>query len=221
MEGLEAYPKIESILNGDGQNIREQMMLSGLFLMVFERLKDYVEHQVDSFFADDFYLVDGKLAYKRAKEFHDLIKNNGQGEPGQHTNKVFRAALAWFKEVNAISKENFDDIERLYDLRNKIGHELYLIVADDQKPCITVADVLLTFGLYVQISRWWIKEVEVSTNPDITPEMFEAADFDTADTLETALLRLIITKSLAGVHEYESLMELVQNYKPPDPVPNG
>jgi hypothetical protein len=138
---------------------------------VFERFKKFVVDQVDGFFADHIEIQNGDLKYRRGEEFKALIKERGVGDPGQHDNRVFRAALHWFFDLGAIERDELDDVERLYTLRNEIGHELLLIIADDAKAPIRLADVLITFGVYVKIVRWWVKEVEATTNPDVTPEL--------------------------------------------------
>lgn len=202
--------KILSIFKEDGTTIRNQMIFAGILLTVFERFKDYVVDSVNEFFSNETIIKDGRLIYRRADEFKKLIKERGNGEAGQHTNRVFRAALNWFYELQAISKEELADIERIYSLRNDIGHELYLIIADDRKPSIRVWDVLLTFAIYVKIVRWWIREIEASTDPDMTQEKFEAINFDASESMETALLREIISKILTGIPEYDEIVSFVE-----------
>jgi len=204
--------KIWAIFEGDGIDIRNQMIFAGLLLTVFERFKVYVVEHVDGFFSNDITIVDGELLYRRADEFKKLIKERGHGEPGQHANKVFRAALVWFYDLHAISKEELDDVEKLYSLRNDIGHELYQIVADDQKTNIRVWDILLTFSIYVKIVRWWVKEVEASTDPDMTQEKFDATDFNATESMDTILLRNIISKTLTGIPEYDEMIALAEQY---------
>lgn len=204
--------KILAIFEDDGSEIRNQMIFAGLLLTVFERFKVYVVDSVDGFFSSDVTIEDGKLLYRRSEEFKKIIKERGDGEPGQHSNKVFRAALVWFYDLNAISKDELGDIERLYSLRNDIGHELYQIIADDRKANIRVWDVLLTFSIYLKILRWWIKEVEVSTDPDMTQEKFDAIDFDATESMDTILLRQIIEKTLTGIPEYDEIIALVETH---------
>lgn len=199
------FRRLQSIIDGDGLEIRRQFVLAGLLLMIFERFREYVTNRVDGFFASYVEIKDGRLAYTRGEAFKVLIKERGGGDTGQHANKAFRAALSWFHELNAIDKESFDEIERLYALRNEIGHELFEIIADDTKKPVTLLDVLMTFGVYVTIVRWWVKEIDATTDPYMTREKYEKADWDGVESADTMFLRLIIRKSLAGDAEWEAL----------------
>jgi hypothetical protein len=173
--------------------------------MIFERFKEYVTNQVDGFFASRFEFKDRRLAYTRGEKFKALIKEKGGGDPGQHANKVFRAALNWFHEFDAIDKAALNEIERLYALRNEIGHELFEIIANDIKKPVALTDVLMTLGVYVTIVRWWVKEIEATTDPDMTQERYANTNWDEVESADTVFLRLILQKSLAGDPEWEAL----------------
>jgi hypothetical protein len=164
-----------------------------------------VTNQVDRFFATKFQFKDGRLVSTRGEAFKALVREKGSGDPGQHDNKVFRAALRWFHEFNAIDKAALDEIERLYALRNEIGHQLFEVIADDRKKPVALMDVLVTLGVYVTIVRWWVKEIEATTDPDMTQERYENTNWDEAESSDTVFLRLILQKSLAGDPEWEAL----------------
>ena len=200
------FKRLKSIFDGDGSEIREQFILAGLLLTIFERFKTYVVERVDGFFSDHFEVRAGFLKYTRGDEFKKLIKEKGSGVLGQHRNKEFRAALHWFYELGAITGDEFSDIERIYSLRNEIGHELFRIVADDYKNPIKIDDVLTTFSVYLKIVRWWIKEVEATTDPDLDQEKYDNTKWDGAESAETIFLREIISKSLRGNGEWQEIV---------------
>lgn len=188
--------RLKGIFDGDGSEIREQFILAGLLLTIFERFKTYVVEQVDGFFSSGFEVRDGRLKYSRGEEFKKLIKEKGNHVPGQHANKEFRAALHWFCDSGAITGNEFNEIERIYALRNHIGHELFRIVADDNKNPIKIDDVLTTFTVYLKIVRWWVKEVEASTDPDFDQDKYDNTNWDEVESTDTIFLREIIKKSL-------------------------
>jgi hypothetical protein len=72
-----------------------------------------------------------RLKYTRGGKFKKLIKEKGVHAPGQHANKEFRAALYWFCDLGAITEDEFNDIERIYALRNDIGHKLFQVISDE------------------------------------------------------------------------------------------
>ena len=117
------FRRVRAIFDGDGSEIREQFIFSGLLLAIFERFKEYVVKQVDDFFANRWELRDGDLKCIRGEEFKKLIKEKGVGAKGQHTNKEFRAALHWFYGLGAITQDELNGIERLYELRKRLPTE--------------------------------------------------------------------------------------------------
>jgi hypothetical protein len=208
--GRDKFEKLMSIVTGDGAELRRQFILAGLLLTVFERFKWYVVDQVDGFFAAGFQVKDGDLTYTRGEKFKKLIQERGSPSGRQHNNKEFRAALSWFSDLKAISKEEFEEVERLYTIRNEIGHELLRIIADDGKNPLKLIDVLTAFSIYVKIVRWWIKEIEVATDPDLDPMTYENMDFEKSDSSETLFLRSIINKALAEDKEFQKLQDLMK-----------
>jgi hypothetical protein len=130
------FRRLRAIFDGDGSEIREQFILAGLLLTIFERFKKYVVDLPDGYFSHHIEIRDGDLKYTRGEEFKKIIKEKGIGAPGQHANKEFRAALHWFCDLGAITEDEFNDVERIYTLRNDIGHKLFHIIADDNKNSI-------------------------------------------------------------------------------------
>lgn len=104
------------------------------------------------------------------------------------------------------------EVERLYNLRNEVGHELFRILADDKKNPISVVDVMLIFSVYVKIVRWWVREVEISTDPDMTPERYDSIDFDGIESTDTMILREIMHKSLEGMPEWDEVQDWVKKH---------
>jgi hypothetical protein len=206
------FERLQSIIDGDGAGIRQQLILAGLLLTIFERFREYAIRQVDGFFAHRCEVRDGDLTFIRGETFKALVRKRGKGQPGQHSNKDFRAALHWFRDLNAIEQWELEEVEQLYTLRNAIGHELFAIIADDNKPPIKASDVVMVLGIYVKVVRWWIREVEVTTDPDMTREKYESINWDETESADTAFLRLILQKSLAGDPEWETLQQAVREY---------
>lgn len=214
MDKKPTIEKIRKILEGDGSEVREQLLLAALLLTIFERFKLYIVDQVDGFFSNHTTIKDGNLSYERGQKFKKLINEKGGGQPGQHGNRAFRAALHWFRDLGAISPEEFDYVERVYTIRNHIGHELYLILADDRKAAIHWFDAVQVFAIYLKITRWWVKEVEIATDPEMTEEKYDRIDFDGIESMETMLLREIMIKALKGNEQFEEVMKYIKGLQP-------
>jgi hypothetical protein len=199
------FRRLSAIFDGDGSEIREQFIFAGLLLTIFERFKKYVVDQVDGFFSDHIEIRDGHLKYTRGGKFKKLIKEKGVHAPRQHANKEFRAALHWFCDLGAITEDEFNNIERIYALRNDIGHELFQVIADDNKNPIKLDDVLTTFSVYLKVVRWWVKEVEATTDPDFDQEKYDNTNWDEVESIDTVFLREIIRKSLLGDTDWQEI----------------
>ena len=204
------FRRLRAIFDGDGSEIREQFLYAGLLLTIFERFKDYIVDHVDEFFSHEFQIKDGSVKYTRSEEFKKLVKEKGSGVPGQHANKEFRAALYWFYDLGAITKHEFDEIERVYALRNEIGHELFRIIADDCKNPIKLGDVIITYAVYLKTVRWWVKEVEATIDPDFDQEKYDNTNWDATESTDTLFLREIMHKALLGNAAFEQLEELIR-----------
>src|SRR6266436_1801925 len=202
------FRRLRAILDSDGSEIREQVIFAGLLLTIFERFKKYVVDHVDGYFSDHVEIRDGNLKYTRGEKFKKLIKEKGVHAPGQHANKEFRAALHWFCDLGAITEDEYNDIERIYALRNDIGHELFQVIADDNKNPIKLDDVLTTFSVYLKIVRWWVKEVEATTDPDFDQEKYDNTNWDEVESIDTIWLREIIRKSLLGDMDWQEIEKL-------------
>ncbi|MCE3232818.1 MAG: hypothetical protein K0R98_1075 [Rickettsiaceae bacterium] len=87
------FKKLHGIWEGDGSEIKEQLIFSALLIMLFERFKKYIVDHVDGFFAESFDIINGNFFYTRGEKFKKLIIEKGKGKKGQHTNQSFRAAL--------------------------------------------------------------------------------------------------------------------------------
>jgi len=197
------FKRTQAVFEGDGTAIRDQLIYAGLILTIFERLKTCVIDHVDGFFSDHIQIEDGHLTYTRGAQFKNIIKEKGAGEPGQHGNKAFRSALHWFHELGAITTIELDEVERIYILRNEIGHELFRIIADDTKNPIELNDVLIAFSVYLKITRWWVKEVEATTDPRFDAEKYDNTDWDKVESMDTLLLREIIRKALGDENPWQ------------------
>lgn len=206
------FEKLRAIFEGDGSEVRRQFILAGLILAIYERFKRFAKDQVNGFFSNRInFKEDGTLHIVPGKEFIDLMKEVAK-RPGGKNNDQFRAALLWFHRMGAIDQGEHDEVERLYQLRNEIGHELAAIVADDRKAPITFHDVAFALGIYVRIGRWWIKEIEAAIDPTMNSERFQNTDWDSAEPLDTALLRMIMEKALSGDSAWEEFQEEVRKY---------
>ena len=111
-----------------------------------------------------------------------------------------------------MSQEDVDTINRYYDEKNNISHELYEIILDDKKKGVYIDDILTIYTIYKTVVRHWIKEVEATTGM-IEPEDYENYDFDNAETIETIILWRMIESSLKGIPAWDIIHEAIEHSK--------
>ena len=58
--------------------------------------------------------------------------------------------------------------------------------------------MLITFSVYLKIVRWWVKEVEATTDPDFDQGKYDSTNWDEVESIDTVFLREIILKSLVS-----------------------
>ena len=68
--------------------------------------------------------------------------------------------------------------------------------------------MLTTFSVYLKIVRWWVKEVEATTDPNFDQDKYDNTNWDGVETTDTLCLREIIRKSLLGDMEWEDIEKL-------------
>ncbi|WP_218813564.1 hypothetical protein [Rickettsiella endosymbiont of Dermanyssus gallinae] len=204
MESKYEFKKITDLLKSDDEDIKQQLIIPGLFLMVFESFKKYVVSTVDEFFSDPEYNT-SSFVRKRGAEFKEIIKNFGKRKnKAQHKDSTFRGALHFFSDLDAITSEEVNEIERLSLVRNDVGHELFNIIVDDRKPIIIFENIDTIMGLYSKIHKWYIKEIEAEINP-LFIENKDNIDFENVTLFEIELLKIIISKALLTKKEREEV----------------
>ena len=68
---LDNFPKLKALYdeNDGGKSLREQIIISGLFIMIFERFKKYAVDQIKGFYSDYVLLNEGKLVFTESEKY--------------------------------------------------------------------------------------------------------------------------------------------------------
>jgi hypothetical protein len=199
------YPKLYRALFGDGDDTRQELMAASLFIMTYECLKDFVEGQFKSFFTDGFETtVNGAVIgifspkwpeVKNSQEtrYKELVKKLANIDMGKVT--LFQAGCAWLHEMEAVTDDDIMLIIQISKFRNELAHELYRWLFDDSIPQIEAKIVNAPINLYFKISNWWIRNVEVSIDPE-GYEHFSEEDLSSAASMNAHFLLHLVRKIL-------------------------
>lgn len=138
------------------KEIKKNLIDASLFLSFFEILKNEIIERIFHFYSNEY--NDGKWIpseeYKK-----DIIGRKIYGNNKRDTN-IFLSSCQWLVDTNAISQDEYDQIEKIIEHRNRIAHDLPKFLFD--------SDYIIDKGLFNQIKeltlkieKWWILEFEM------------------------------------------------------------
>lgn len=144
-------------------SLRSNLITASLFLTAYELLQDSVIARIRDFFSVDFN-EQGGIASKDYKEKVLSLDRS-----------PLKASLLWLHEMDALSEADISLIDNIRRHRNEIAHELPKIVmtADAE---IDIRLLCSIYELVEKIERWWVREVDIPTNPDFDGQQIDDAD---------------------------------------------
>ncbi len=168
----------EEFLNPDV--LRPRLIAASIYIAAFEALKDAIVENIRTFFWCGFDESGDKIDPK----YHsDVLSRN---------RSPVHASLDWLKEMGAINEADLQAFERVKNCRNTLSHRLFDAIGSKGMP----TDFEKCFGemydLLRKIDVWWIREVEIPTNPD-----FDGADIDEQGIVSGRELGLHLLCSIA------------------------
>lgn len=167
------------------QRLTGELLTVALFNLVFELLRDSVVDQVKNF-----YLIDND------DDSHDLHRYK-TSVLSRHKSEV-QASLLWLEENGAIDAADLSHFDRIREHRNEVIHELPQRLGKSGE---TVNDEIFhaTISLMSKVDCWFIREVEIPTNPDIDPDK---VDFEAVMSGRMVIVRVML-EVLSGSTSFE------------------
>jgi len=142
--------------------MRPVLLSASIYIAGFQALKDAIIGRIRDFFCYGF------------DESGDKIDPKYQSHVLSRNRSPVYASLDWLKYMHAINDTDIEVFERVKTCRNRLAHRLFPMLGSEGLP----QDFEECFGEMVallhKIEVWWIKEVEIPTNPDFDgKEIFE------------------------------------------------
>ena len=141
----------DEFLNPDA--IKSNLVLSALYLVAYELLKDAIIDNIRAFFSFEY--RDGKAIPD--KQYKDEVTR-------VHKDTLYASCL-WLQRNGAITENEVEEIQNIRKHRNQVAHELARLLFD--------ANLNLNVGYFLRIREllgkievWWVKNVEIPVNPD-------------------------------------------------------
>jgi hypothetical protein len=124
------------------QRIRSTMAFAALYQMTHEMIRHAVLDEVQQFFVVP---TDGQWRVDQGRYARDVLSRN---------KSRFKASLAWLVDMEALTVEQADRIERIHSHRNELTHELmrYIVDPDAEPDVDAFTDAV---AILRSIRRFW------------------------------------------------------------------
>ena len=166
--------------------LRTNLIVTSIFITVFEMLKDTIISRVREFFTDGF-------------DQNGWIINDNYKTKVLFLNKSqLYASLEWLKNMEAINDDDIKVFNEIKDCRNELVHEIVDYIS--KSPTIDPIPLFTKIvDLLDKIERWWILNVEIPTDPDLYDK-----DFDEEGIIPGPILAIRLLIDIALGTEEES-----------------
>ena len=179
------------------EELRANLIRASIFLTAYEFLSQALIEHLQGFFSDGF-------------------EANGPVLGDDYRSKVlslhsmpFLASAIWFRDSGALNDEDLDRIREIREHRNFVAHHIPEILGSIESE--VRSDLLWAIAEIVRkIDVWWIREVEIPTNPD-----FDSSDPDDIEFAATFSMRMAVLDLLLQVADgnEETLRQLYGQFK--------
>jgi hypothetical protein len=133
--------------------LRTKLIIASMYIAAFELLKNAIVDRIKNFYTLGLDKFDSEYQSKV------LSKNRSPTH----------ASLEWLKEAHAIDDSDVAVYERVKELRNELAHKLTGVLVQ-KLPAGLAERFAEMVCLLDKIERWWIVNVEASTNPQFDNE---------------------------------------------------
>lgn len=186
------------------------LISASLFLVAWETLKGSILDKPLGFFARE--LRDGE--WQASPKYKETVL-------ALHKNQL-TASFLWFKSMEAFTEDDLQKFNEAREYRNALAHNLPKFLGSfdrelEDKQLLAVQDLL------VKVDRWWIKNIEIPTNPDFDGQEIDENEISSGNIL---LLNLIFDV-VSGKQDYREFLEKLPvvsekvPVSPPNPGPQA
>ena len=185
----------------DPANLSMSLQFAALFIAVFDYFKDALIERVKNFYLSG--IKDGKPQYR---DYDKKVLSKIDGKK----NKTIRATLKWLQENGAFSNEDIKCFKELTNTRNALAHNMAVLLfegLDEQY----ISQYVAMLELFSKFDKWWIAEIEIPTDPDMTPEVFDNIDWDGLSSMGLVLLKMMTDAAINGNDKYTTMFAQQEN----------
>ncbi|MEA5451279.1 hypothetical protein VB780_22045 [Leptolyngbya sp. CCNP1308] len=180
----QAYRSLAKFLNPE--SLRGNLIAASIFLTAYELLRTSIIDRIRNFFTYEF------------NEHRGVISEDYKCKVLSLDKSLLRASLLWLKEMSAIDDTDIELVDEMRKHRNELAHNLpkFISTADAE---ININLLGSIYELLTKIDRWWIKEVEIPTNPDFDDQEVADDEIQSGTMLCMQMMLRIATDENASV----------------------
>ena len=173
-------------------SLREKLIQASVFIAVYENFKSSIVDNVKYFYC---------IGFEEGKESFRGYEENVLSRVKSKNNRQIKATLLWYKEHGAISDQDIERFKTMTDLRNVLGHELLGKLLEGLPE--NILDVYFDMiALFEKITKWWIREIEMPTDPTITPEQYDEIAWEGVTSVALEFIKMMTDIAFTGNEEY-------------------
>jgi hypothetical protein len=177
------------------KELRSNLVCASVYLTAYEFLRQALIEHLEGFFADRF----GASGPILGKDYREKVLSLHK--------KPFFASANWFRNCGALTDANLERIREIREHRNFVAHNVLEAVGSVKSS--VRKDLLYAIAEIVRkIDVWWIREIELPTNPDFDTDTLEQVDVEGIYSLRMAVLGLLL--QVADGND-EALKQLYEN----------
>jgi hypothetical protein len=149
----------------------------GVLPTAYELVKWAIIDQLKNFYTGGIQHDSTAMEQRYQKDVLSLEKNRNK----------FLASCYWLEQMEAITKEDIEEVAKIREHRHKIAHELPEFLVDDAVN-INTAYIYKMYELLIKIDVWWFMQAELPTNPELSAHTDEIISVKSGPMLILELL---------------------------------
>jgi len=179
----------------DPEQLKQNLIQCSLFLAGYEMLRSSVVDRLQSFYTHEMRRdpVTDKLVSILDAEYQSKVIS-------LHPKDEFHAGCIWFRNAGALNDDDIIIINAIRGHRNYVAHEIGKIIGD-ARHTVNRGMVDNLVDITRKIDLWWLKEIEIPTNPDFDHRNYDDIDWE-ATIGGTSLMQGLIMSIFDGDDRY-------------------
>lgn len=179
------------------KKLKENLIFISLFISIYENFKETIIENVKYFYWSG--IKDGKAIFK---DYEKEVLNKVTIKK----NKKIISTLNWFKENGAITEDDIENFKKITSMRNSLVHEMSNKLFEGLSNDVFELYIVM-IELFEKITKWWIKEIEISISGDFTAEQYENILWDEVTSVNLEFLKIMYDIAVNNNEEYYKILK--------------